>query len=112
MDTYRALAAPDPYWLARCEGWRVVTPVGRLGTVCRLLYGSHLDIPDALLVRVGRLRRRDVLVDTHTVEAIIPSEGTLRLNATPGDVDLPTVLRERTPRRDTAPQAKARNDTF
>ena len=98
VDTDRALAAPDPYWLARCEGWRVETPAGRLGTVCRLLYGSRLDMPDALLIRSGVLRRREVLIDTRNVEEIIPAEGTLRLNATPGDVDLPTVLKERIPR--------------
>ncbi len=75
MDTGRALAAPDPYWLARCEGWRVETPAGRLGTVCRLLYGSRLDVPDALLIRGGVLRRREVLVDAHTVEEISRLKG-------------------------------------
>ena len=84
VDTGRALAAPDPYWLARCEGWRVETPAGRLGTVRRLLYGSRLDTPDALLIRGGVLRRREVLVDTHSVEEIIPAEGTLRLKRNTG----------------------------
>jgi hypothetical protein len=101
VDTDRVLAAPDPYWLARCEGWRVVTPAGRLGTVSALLYTSSMDAPDALIVRVGLLRQHEVLVDTHTVEEIIPSEGKLLLNATPGDADLPTILRERIPRRTT-----------
>jgi hypothetical protein len=105
VDTDRALAAPDPYWLARCEGWRVVTPAGRLGTVRRLLYASRSDVPDALMIRVGFLRQHEILVDTRTVEEIIPSEGTLRLNRTPADVDLPTVLKGRIPRAQ-----KTRND--
>ena len=65
--------------------------------MCRLRYGSRLDTPDALLFRGGFLRRRDILVDTSSVAEIIPAEGTLRLNATPGDADLPTVLKERIP---------------
>lgn len=103
---YAALAAPDPYWLARCEGWRVETPAGRRGTVCRLLYGSRADMPDALMIRMGLLRRHEVLVDTDTVEEIIPSEAKLRLNATPGDVDLHTVLKERIPKRDATQRNK------
>ncbi len=90
-----ALASADPYWLARCEGWHVETPSGRLGTVCRLLYGSDVDTPDALLIQTGILRRRQILIDTQTVSGIVPSEGKLLLDATPDVVDLPTVLRDR-----------------
>ena len=48
-----ALLPPDPYWLARCEGWQVTTPNGRLGSVRRLLYGTRLDRPDALIIQTG-----------------------------------------------------------
>ncbi len=58
------------------------------------------------MIRVGFLRQHEILVDARTVEEIIPSEGKLLLNATPGDSDLPTVLRDRIPRRDTTQRNK------
>ena len=90
-----ALLPPDPYWLARCEGWQVTTPNGRLGSVRRLLYGTRLDRPDALIIQTGLFKRRRLVVPTETVSEVLPSQGKLRLASEPIEMDFATVLTER-----------------
>ena len=43
-------------WLAPCEGFRVDSPEGHIGTLEEVFYGG--DRPRLLAVRVGRLGRR------------------------------------------------------
>jgi hypothetical protein len=71
------------YWLSRCEGFRVDSPRGRVGIVSELVFGSRLDQPDALVVRVGLLARRTILISTSEVAEIVPSEKRLRLEDQP-----------------------------
>ena len=93
------LASPDPYWLARCEGWQVSTPKGHLGSVRRLLYGTRLEVPDALLIRAGLFRRRWLVVAIEAVSEAIPWQGTLKLTCQPSETDYPTVLSQQARRR-------------
>jgi hypothetical protein len=46
--------------LARCHGFSVEAPCGRIGALEDVLYRTSLTRPDELLVRRGRLRRRFV----------------------------------------------------
>jgi hypothetical protein len=52
-------------WLAPCEGFRVTSPEGRLGTLTDVFYEG--DRPRLLAVRTGRMSRR---LDLYPVEEI------------------------------------------
>ena len=71
------------YWLRRCEGFRVETPAGRLGTVESLRFGRLHDCPDELVVRAGLLRSRLVAVDVDDVETVLPREQRIVLRRDP-----------------------------
>jgi hypothetical protein len=79
-----ALSARD-YWLHRCEGFRVGMLDGTVGTVEEARYGSQLDRPDWLAVKVGRWRARLVLVPCGEVEAILPEDKLILLRRDAGD---------------------------
>ncbi len=49
------------------------------GSVRRLLYGTRLEVPDALLIRAGLFRRRWLVVAIEAVSEAIPWQGTLKL---------------------------------
>ena len=66
------LRLSDYYWLARCEGFRVATRDGRLGTV----FGVHFE---AATGTIAALRVRTGLLRTHIVE--IPIDRVLRVDA-------------------------------
>jgi hypothetical protein len=68
----RPLRLSEYYWLARCEGFRVATRDGRLGTV----FGVHFDPATGSIVA---LRVRTGLLRTHIVE--IPVDHVLRVDA-------------------------------
>jgi hypothetical protein len=70
------------YWLHRSEGFRVDSPVGRVGLVAELRFGSSADRPDALVVRVGLLGRR-LLIPVGQVAEVIPAERRVVLRAAP-----------------------------
>lgn len=71
-----------PYWLSRCEGFRVEREGGRrVGTVLELHYRSRLDQPDELAVRAGRLGHRLLIFGADAVETIWPSQARLVLAA-------------------------------
>jgi hypothetical protein len=61
-DSVAIVDIPDPrrssygqdYWLHRCEGFRVVSPDGEIGTVKGVLFRSSLE-PELLEVRAGLL---------------------------------------------------------
>jgi hypothetical protein len=62
------------YWLRRCEGFRVESPQGRLGTVEELRFRSDAERPDSLAVRAGWLRRRLIVVPVEQVDEILPRQ--------------------------------------
>ena len=92
------LALPDPYWLCRCEGWRVLSPEGRVGTVARVLFGSHVNSPDALLVRSGLFHSKEIVVPADAVGAVDPQTRKVLLVEAPQPTEFPSILhaRERT----------------
>jgi hypothetical protein len=84
----RVIRAPGfdaDYWHCRCQGFRVAVPSGARGIVEETRFGSRLDRPDVIAVRVGRLPRRLVLVPIEEVEEINPRERLLRVRAFPGN---------------------------
>jgi hypothetical protein len=61
--------------LARCHGFSVEAPTGRIGALEDVLYRTSLTRPDELLVRRGRLRRpRLVRVPAGRVAEILLDE--------------------------------------
>jgi hypothetical protein len=81
------LALPDPYWLSRCEGWRVLSPEGRVGTVTRALYGSHVNLPDALLIQSGLFRRRTRTISIEQIDRLLPATESVILRPPPDEVE-------------------------
>jgi hypothetical protein len=79
------------YWLRRCEGFRVESPAGRIGTVGGVRFGASSQ-PHVLEVRAGLLSRRLLLLPVHEVEEIIPEEERIILRASPELLDsVPTA---------------------
>jgi len=70
------------YWLRRCQGFRVESPAGRIGTVRGVRFGSSSE-PDILEVRAGLLGRRLLLVPVHEIEEMIPEEKRIIVRASP-----------------------------
>ena len=70
----RARRAWTRQWLARCQGFRVEGPGGRIGTVESLIRRSWSDPPELLAVRAGRNSSRVLLVPADDVEAVLPRE--------------------------------------
>jgi hypothetical protein len=62
------------YWLARCEGFRVESPDGRIGIVDHVRFADRIDRPEWLAVRAGLFGRRLVEVPVGEVAEIIPRE--------------------------------------
>ena len=60
--------------LARCQGYEVDSPVGLVGFVEGLRFGSRIDVPDLLEVRGGRLGRELLLIPVEAVQDISPEE--------------------------------------
>ena len=70
------------YWLRRCQGFRVESPAGRIGTVQGVRFGSSSE-PDVLEVRAGLFGRRLLLVPVREVEEIISEQKRIILRASP-----------------------------
>ena len=88
--------ASDPYWLCRCERWQVFAPEGRVGSVRRVLYGSWLDMPEALLLEHGLFRKQILVASTDDVERVLPEQQRLILRRWPlPNQGLPDVLQRR-----------------
>ena len=63
------------YWLCRCEGFRVDSRHGPLGTVEELRFHSRVDRPDWLAVRTGGFfSRRMRMISVEYVAAVRPGE--------------------------------------
>jgi hypothetical protein len=63
-------ARVDGRGAAHSLGFRVDGPDGRLGTVVATLFGSFLESPDALEVRVGLFHPRTVVVPIDAVSNV------------------------------------------
>jgi hypothetical protein len=74
LEFPRPLAWDHDHWLCRCEGFRVDAPTGRVGLVEAARFGSRLDRPDELLVRVGVLSNRRLVVAVSDVQQVIPRQ--------------------------------------
>lgn len=81
VPPYRRSTRDSDYWLRKCEGFTVETPGGRVGIVEEIRYHSTADRPDYLVVRAGRIGRRQILVPVREVEEIIPRQKIVRLRA-------------------------------
>ena len=62
----------DSYWLDRCEGYRVVSKDGHLGTVLGVRVDPETGALAGLRVRTGLLRQRLLIVPIEDVRAIDP----------------------------------------
>jgi hypothetical protein len=62
----------DSYWIARCEGYRVVSNDGHLGTVFGVRFDPETGALAGLRVRTGLLRRHLQMVPVTDVLGIDP----------------------------------------
>jgi hypothetical protein len=75
----------------------VYAPEGRVGTVRGVLYGSRLDVPDALVLERGLFRRQTTIAAVDEIERVLPEQQRLILRQSPTpEVGLPEVLERRT----------------
>jgi hypothetical protein len=82
--------------LLRCEGFEVDSPVGLVGIVEGLRFGSRIDVPDFLEVRGGRLGRELLLVPVEAVQEISPEEERVLVRGvSPTQTDISHELVER-----------------
>jgi hypothetical protein len=72
-------------WIARCHGFGVVSPAGRIGTVEEVRYGPsrRWDSPTELAVQAGRGGRRRLIVPVDEVEAVVPDDRLVVLRSSP-----------------------------
>jgi hypothetical protein len=72
-------------WIARCEGFGVLSPDGRIGVVEEVRYGPsrRWDSPTELAVQAGRGGKRRLIVPVEDVEAVVPDERVVRLRSAP-----------------------------
>jgi hypothetical protein len=63
-----------PYWLCRCDRFRVAADGHDMGVVDSVRFGSRLDQPDAVVIRTGRVHRSYWAVSQDDVVAIHPEE--------------------------------------
>jgi hypothetical protein len=61
--------------LARCEGFRVDSPIGPVGFVEGIRFVSRIDEPDLLEVRGGRFGRELLLIPIEAVAEVSQDEG-------------------------------------
>lgn len=83
-----ARAAPEreplsAYWLRHCQGFRVDSPDGRIGTVDDVRFETPPEEPQALAVRVGLFGKRLLIVPVSEVKAILPRQERVVLPASP-----------------------------
>ena len=68
------------YWLHRCEGFRIESPDGEVGTVKGVRFHHSIE-PELLEVRTGFLARRRLLIPVERVEEIVPEQKLIILGA-------------------------------
>jgi hypothetical protein len=72
-------------WIARCQGFGVLSPDGRIGTVEEVRYGPsrRWDSPTELAVQAGRGGRRRLIVPVDDVVAVVPDDRVVLLRSSP-----------------------------
>jgi hypothetical protein len=72
-------------WIARCQGFGVVSPDGRIGTVEEIRYGPsrRWDSPTELAVQAGRGGKRRLIVPVDDIAAVVPDDRLVMLHASP-----------------------------
>jgi hypothetical protein len=83
LELPRTVSFGRDYWLGRCAGYRVDSPMGRVGVVESLRFDTRADRPDFLVVRTRSVRPRLLPVSVDDVEAIVPRERRLLLRTVP-----------------------------
>jgi hypothetical protein len=75
-------------WIARCQGFGVVSPEGRIGVVEEVRYGPsrRWDSPTELAVQAGREGKRRFIVPVDDIDAIVPDDRVVMLRSTPSIV--------------------------
>ena len=75
IDTHdpRHSSLGTDYWLHRCEGFRVESPSGRIGTVTGVRFKGSTE-PELLEVRSGLLGHRLRLIPARDVVEILPKQ--------------------------------------
>jgi hypothetical protein len=82
--------------LVRCEGFEVSSPIGLVGFVEGLRFGSRIDVPDFLEVRGGRLGRELLLIPVEAVQEISSEEERVVVRGvSPTQTDIPHELVDR-----------------
>jgi hypothetical protein len=71
------------YWLARCEGFCVDSPDGRIGLVERVNFRAGPDRPDSISVRAGRLGRWLFVFPIDEITDVVPTREQVVLRASP-----------------------------
>ncbi len=71
--------------IARCKGFGVVSPDGRIGTVEEIRYGPsrRWDSPTELAVQAGRGGKRRLIVPVEDVAAVVADERVVLLHSSP-----------------------------
>lgn len=76
-------AVDADHWLARCEGFRVDSPDGRIGLVERVNYGARPGRPESISVRAGRVGRWLLTFSIDEVADVVPTREQVVLRASP-----------------------------
>jgi hypothetical protein len=69
--------------IRRCEGFEVGSPSGTVGVVEGLRFGSNVERPDLLEIKVGKVRPRVIFVPVEQVERILLDEERIELRSDP-----------------------------
>jgi hypothetical protein len=83
LEFPRPILFDRDYWLCRCQGFRVDSPVGRVGSVEEVRFGSRLDRPDTIVVCTGLFGIRQLRVPVSEVEQVAPGQERLVLRSAP-----------------------------
>jgi hypothetical protein len=72
-------------WVARCEGFGVVSPEGRIGTVEEIRYGPsrRWDSPTELAIQAGRGGKLRLIVPVDDVAEVVPGDRLVMLRSSP-----------------------------
>ena len=87
MDEGNGTASERPGgdWVARCQGFGVISPDGRIGTVEEVRYGPsrRWDSPTELAIQAGRGGRRRLIVPVDDIAAVVPDDRVVMLRSSP-----------------------------
>ena len=80
-----ASGGPGGDWVARCQGFGVISPDGRIGTVEEVRYGPsrRWDSPTELAIQAGRGGKRRLIVPVDDIAAVVPDDRVVMLRSSP-----------------------------